>query len=40
MTRENSPGSSSKVYLKDVAFDRYEFFDGTKLIPVEGAFTR
>ena len=23
-------------YNKDVAFDRYEFFDGTKIIPVEG----
>jgi hypothetical protein len=36
MTRENSPGNSTKDYLKSVAFDRYEFFDGTKLIPVEG----
>jgi len=24
---------------KDVAFDRYEFFDGTKIIPVEGRLT-
>ncbi|UOG75707.1 OmpA family protein [Hymenobacter tibetensis] len=36
MTRENSSGNSTKDYLKDVAFDQYEFFDGTKLIPVEG----
>lgn len=36
MTRETDPGNSSKEYLKDVAYDRYEFFDGAKLIPVEG----
>ena len=36
MTLENSAGNSSNVYLKDVAFDRYEFFDGVKLVPVEG----
>ena len=35
-TAENKPGDSKKDFLKDVAFDRYEFFDGTKLIPVEG----
>lgn len=27
------------VANKDVAFDRYEFFDGTKIIPVEGRLT-
>jgi outer membrane protein OmpA-like peptidoglycan-associated protein len=26
-------------YNKEVAFDRYEFFDGTKIIPVEGRLT-
>jgi OOP family OmpA-OmpF porin len=26
----------SKKYLEDVAYDRWEFFDGTKIIPVEG----
>jgi outer membrane protein OmpA-like peptidoglycan-associated protein len=26
-------------YNKEVAFDRYEFFDGVKLIPVEGRLT-
>ncbi|WP_022824283.1 OmpA family protein [Hymenobacter norwichensis] len=36
MTRENEPGNSAKDYLRDVAYDQYEFFDGTKLIPVEG----
>jgi OmpA-OmpF porin, OOP family len=36
MTRENEPGNSAKDYLKDVGFDKYEFFDGTQLIPVEG----
>ena len=35
-TAENKPGDSKKEFLKDVAYDRYEFFDGTKLIPVEG----
>ncbi|QIX62278.1 OmpA family protein [Hymenobacter sp. BT18] len=32
----NMISTSAKDYLKDVAFDRYEFFDGTKLIPVDG----
>lgn len=27
---------SKSEFSKDVAFDRYEFFDGTKIIPVEG----
>ena len=36
MTRENSPGYESKKWLKDVDYDRYEFFDGVKIIPVEG----
>jgi outer membrane protein OmpA-like peptidoglycan-associated protein len=29
----------SKYGNKDVAFDRYEFFDGAKIIPVEGRLT-
>jgi outer membrane protein OmpA-like peptidoglycan-associated protein len=36
MTRENAYGDSSKEFLRDAAFDRYEFWDGFKLIPVEG----
>ncbi len=36
MTPENAYGDSSKEYLRDVAFDRYEFWDGFKLIPVDG----
>jgi OOP family OmpA-OmpF porin len=32
----NMMSTEAKNLLKDVAFDRYEFFDGTKLIPVEG----
>jgi outer membrane protein OmpA-like peptidoglycan-associated protein len=32
----NMLSTESKNLLKDVAFDRYEFFDGTKIIPVEG----
>ncbi|WP_460557681.1 OmpA family protein, partial [Hymenobacter daeguensis] len=28
-----------KDLMKDAAFDRYEFFDGTKIIPVEGRLT-
>lgn len=36
LTREENPGNSEKNYLKDVAFDRYEFFDGTRVVPVEG----
>ncbi len=30
------PGDSTKDYLKDVAYDQYEIFDGAKLIKVEG----
>src|SRR5215207_9306551 len=26
-------------FAKDVPFDRYEFFDGTKIVPVEGRLT-
>jgi len=29
----------AKDLMKDAAFDRYEFFDGTKIIPVEGRLT-
>ncbi|MEP9360371.1 OmpA family protein [Sphingomonas sp. KR3-1] len=32
----NIAGSEQKRFLEDVAYDRWEFFDGTKLIPVEG----
>ncbi|RTQ45815.1 OmpA family protein [Hymenobacter gummosus] len=32
----NMMSTESKNLLKDVAFDRYEFFDGVKIIPVEG----
>ena len=28
-----------KDLMKDAAFDRYEFFDGTKIIPIEGRLT-
>lgn len=36
LTVKNGPGDSAREYMKDVAFDRYEFFDGTRLVPVEG----
>jgi OmpA-OmpF porin, OOP family len=36
MDRSNQNGSAEISSQKDVAFDRYEFFDGTKLIPIEG----
>ena len=36
MTPQNTPGDSSKQYLRDNAFDEYEVFDGTKLIRLEG----
>jgi OOP family OmpA-OmpF porin len=29
----------AKDLMKDAAFDRYEFFDGTKIIPIEGRLT-
>lgn len=35
-TLENSGSMEAKKYFADAAFDRYEFFDGFKLIPVEG----
>ncbi len=36
MTPENSPGTEAKKWLEDVKYERFEFFDGQKLIPVEG----
>ncbi len=33
---KNNPGDAARDLEKDVAYDRYEFFDGKKLIPVEG----
>lgn len=39
MDRSNQHGSSAIDLQKDVAYDRYEFFDGTKLIPIEGRLT-
>lgn len=36
MTKENAQGDSSQDYFRDTAFDRYQFWDGHKLIPVEG----
>lgn len=33
---KNRPGDSSRELQHDVAYDRYEFFDGKKFIPVEG----
>ena len=36
LSDEDKPGDSKKEFLKDVAYDRYDFFDGTRLIPVEG----
>ncbi|WP_052732788.1 OmpA family protein [Hymenobacter terrenus] len=36
MDAKTAPGNSAREYNKEVNFDRYEFFDGTKLIPVEG----
>ncbi|WP_375398499.1 OmpA family protein [uncultured Sphingomonas sp.] len=32
----NIAGRENKKYLEDVGYDRTDFFDGTKLIPVEG----
>jgi outer membrane protein OmpA-like peptidoglycan-associated protein len=34
--QKNIAGSENKKYLEDVPFDHWEFFDGTKLITVEG----
>lgn len=36
MSARNRPGESSLQFIRDVAFDRYEVFDGTRLIPVDG----
>ncbi len=36
MTIKTSPGDSSRDFVRDVSYDRYEFFDGKKMIPVEG----
>ena len=35
-TIENAPSSDSRKYWIDAPYDRYDFFDGTKTIPVEG----
>lgn len=36
MDEKTAPGNSAREFNKDANFDRYEFFDGAKLIPVEG----
>ncbi|UOQ54851.1 OmpA family protein [Hymenobacter cellulosivorans] len=36
MDEKTAPGNSAREMNKDVNFDQYEFFDGTKLIPVAG----
>jgi OmpA-OmpF porin, OOP family len=36
MTPENSPSYEGKKWLESVDYERFQFFDGTKLIPVEG----
>lgn len=36
MTAKNKPGESSLQFVRDASFDRYEFFDGQKLVPVDG----
>lgn len=36
---EIMPTSDGAKFLEDVPYDRWEFFDGTKLIPVEGRTT-
>ena len=36
LSLKNKPGDASRALLRDVSYDRYEFFDGKKLIPVEG----
>lgn len=33
---KNAPGDTARELERDVAYDRYEFFDGNKLIPIEG----
>lgn len=36
MDEKTAPGNSAREMNRDVNFDQYEFFDGTKLIPVAG----
>lgn len=36
MDEKTAPGNSAREFNKDANFDRYEFFDGVKIIPVEG----
>lgn len=36
LSLKNKPGDASRKFTRDVAYDRYEFFDGTRLIPIEG----
>lgn len=36
MTKENFQGDSRMEDVRDSKFDRFEFFDGVKMIPVEG----
>ena len=36
LSTKNRPGDSAQELQKDVGFDHYDFFDGVKLIPVEG----
>lgn len=36
LNRDNTPSSFDTENQKDAGFDRYEFFDGMKLVPVEG----
>ena len=36
LSLKNKPGDSSREFERDVSYDRYEFFDGKKMIPVEG----
>lgn len=36
LSKQNRPGDSARELQKDVGFDHYDFFDGVKLIPVEG----
>lgn len=36
VTKQNYPSTWDLENQKDTGFDRYEFFDGTKIVPVEG----
>lgn len=36
MDEKTAPGNSAREFNKEVNFDRYEFFDGARLLPVEG----